>query len=65
MQYNSEEGMDKRVMRYGVRFKDGCSEQLIQEFRNGAWADATPVGMPKEKEAPNQPVVKAGKWRKR
>lgn len=65
MQHNSEEGMDKRVMRYGVRLKDGCLEQLIQEFRNGAWADASPVEVSEKREILDKPVVKSGVWKKR
>jgi hypothetical protein len=57
--------MDKRVMRYGVRLKDGCLEQLIQEFRSGVWADARLVEVSEKPEISDKPVVKSGVWKKR
>jgi predicted RNA-binding protein with PUA domain len=57
--------MDKRVMRYGVRLKDGCLEQLIQEFRDGVWVDAKLVEVSEKTAVSGKPVVKSGVWKKR
>ena len=57
--------MVKRVMRYGIRLKDGCLEQLVQEFRNGLWMDAKSVEVSEKTAVSGKSVVKSGVWKKR